>query len=162
MDIKDVPNECKTNNLPDETRYYQYTCIDEATRERFLYWYDEHTPANTVDFIKRCISYYGYLPLEIQTDNGFEFTYNKSKIHKIHPLDKLCLELYIDHHKGRICGSRVLGSRPCGRRSARCAPWADAWATGRSAPGKNGFYKRGFVIGYHHTSPPWGDPNLRL
>ena len=30
IDVKYVPNECKTNSLPEETRFYQYTCIDEA------------------------------------------------------------------------------------------------------------------------------------
>lgn len=79
IDVKYVPNECKTNNLPDDIRFYQYTCIDEASRERFLYWYTEHTPESTVDFIKKCIDYYKYKPEEIQTDNGIEFTYNQEK-----------------------------------------------------------------------------------
>lgn len=61
----------------------------------------EHTPTNTVDFIERCIKYYGYRPKEIQTDNGTEFTYNKSKIKKEHPLDKRLKELEIKHHKIR-------------------------------------------------------------
>ena len=56
-----MPNECKVK-LPEDKRYYQYTCIDEASRERFLWWYEELTPVNTVDFIKRCIEYYGYKP----------------------------------------------------------------------------------------------------
>lgn len=80
IDVKYVPNECKTNNLPDDIRFYQYTCIDEASRERFLYWYTEHTPESTVDFIKKCIDYYKYKPEEIQTDNGIEFTYNQKKL----------------------------------------------------------------------------------
>ncbi len=81
--------------------FYQYTCIDEATRERFLYWYEEHTPENTVDFVKRCIEYYGYKPKEIQTDNGIEFTYNSAKIKKKHPMDVLLERLDIKHHKIR-------------------------------------------------------------
>ena len=101
IDVKYVPQECNSPLIPLDKRFYQYTCIDEATRERFLYWYDEHTPANTVDFVKRCIAYYGYIPLEIQTDNGTEFTWNQSKIQKLHPLGELCLELNIDHHKIR-------------------------------------------------------------
>ncbi len=101
IDVKYVPDKCKDANLPLDKRFYQYTCIDEASRERFLYWYDEHTPANTVDFVKRCIAYYGYSPLEIQTDNGIEFTWNRYKIKKLHPLDELCLSLDIDHHKIR-------------------------------------------------------------
>ena len=98
---KYVPNECKANNLPEETRFYQYTCIDEASRERFLYWYDEHTPANTVNFIKRCIDYYKYKPEEIQTDNGTEFTYNKERIKVLHPMDEFCINNNIYHHKIR-------------------------------------------------------------
>ena len=98
---KYVPNECKANNLPEETRFYQYTCIDEAYRERFLYWYDEHTPANTVDFIKRCIDYYKYKPEEIQTDNGTEFTYNKERIKVLHPMDEFCINNNIYHHRIR-------------------------------------------------------------
>ena len=101
IDVKFVPKECLSKNVPEDKKYYQYTCIDEATRERFLYWYDEHTPANTVDFVKRCITYYEYKPVEIQTDNGTEFTWNQSKMKKLHPLSQLCLELDIDHHKIR-------------------------------------------------------------
>lgn len=74
IDVKFVPIVCQSEKIPCDKRFYQYTCIDEASRERFLFWYDEHTPANTVDFVKRCITYYEYKPLEIQTDNGMEFT----------------------------------------------------------------------------------------
>ena len=80
MDVKYVPNECKSSQIPEDKKFYQYTYIDEATRERYLYWYEEHTPANTVDFIYRVIKYLGYKPKEIQTDNGTEFTYNKANM----------------------------------------------------------------------------------
>ena len=82
-------------------KFYQYTCIDEASRERFLYWYDARTPDNTVDFIKRCILYFGYNPLEIQTDNGSEFTWNREKMKVLHPMDKFCIQENIYHHKIR-------------------------------------------------------------
>lgn len=101
INVKFVPSECKTNSLPDDIQFYQYTCIDEASRERFLYWYTDHTPQNTVDFIKKCINYYGYKPEEIQTDNGIEFTYNKEKIKKIHPMDSFCISNEIKHYKIR-------------------------------------------------------------
>ncbi len=65
--------------------------MDEASRERFLYWYDSKTPANTVDFIKRCIIYYEYKPIEIQTDNGQEFTWNSEKMKVLHPMDAFCI-----------------------------------------------------------------------
>ena len=101
IDVKYVPLECKLPNIAKEIRFYQYTCIDEASRERYLYWYMEHTPTNTVDFIERCIKYYGYKPKEIQTDNGTEFTYNQAKIKKEHPMEKLLKRLEIRHHKIR-------------------------------------------------------------
>ena len=101
MDVKCVPNECKTQSIAEDKKFYQYTYIDEATRERFLYWYEEHTPQNTVDFVKREINYFGYKPKEIQTDNGVEFTYNRADIKKIHPLETLLKELGIKHHKIR-------------------------------------------------------------
>ena len=101
IDVKYVPKECKAKNMPDDINYYQYTCIDEATRHRYLYWYEEHTPENTVDFIKRCIRFNKYKPKEIQTDNGIEFTYNRADINKIHPMDILLNKLEIKHHKIR-------------------------------------------------------------
>ena len=100
IDAKYVPNECKVE-LPDDKRYYQYTCIDEASRERFLWWYEELTPTNTVDFVERCIKYFGYKPKIIQTDNGTEFSYNQSKIKKEHPIDTLLKKLKIIHYKIR-------------------------------------------------------------
>ena len=99
MDVKYVPNECKSPQIPEDKRFYQYTYIDEATRERYLYWYEEHTPTNTVDFVRRVIEYFGYKPKEIQTDNGIEFTYNKADIKKEHPLERILKELGIKHHK---------------------------------------------------------------
>ena len=101
MDVKYVPNECKAITIPEDKRYYQYTYIDEATRERFLYWYEEHTPTNTIDFVKRVINHFGYTPKEIQTDNGIEFTYNKADIKKEHPLEAFLKKLGIKHHKIR-------------------------------------------------------------
>lgn len=101
IDVKYVPRECLSKSLASYTRYYQYTCIDEASRERYIYFYDEKTPMATVDFIVRCVKHFNYKPEEIQTDNGPEFTYNKSTIHRIHPMEKLCAQLHIVHHKIR-------------------------------------------------------------
>lgn len=101
IDVKYVPTKCLTSSVPDDTKFYQYTCLDEASRQRYLFWYDEQSPYATVDFIKRCINYYGYQPKEIQTDNGQEFTWNQEKIKVIHPMDELCEKLGIDHHRIR-------------------------------------------------------------
>lgn len=99
IDVKFVPEECKCDNIPFDKKYYQYTCIDEASRERFIYHYDSHTPQDTIDFLQRCFLFYGYKPKEVQTDNGIEFTYNQSKIKKLHLLDELCIKENIYHHK---------------------------------------------------------------
>ncbi len=77
-------------------KFYQYTMIDEASRERFIYPYEEQCGYSTVDFVKRAILYFGYKPLTIQTDNGAEFTYIK-KTNRVHSFDFLCDELGIRH-----------------------------------------------------------------
>ena len=117
IDVKFVPNQCKSSNLPEDIRFYQWTCIDEASRERFIYHYDAHTPANTVNFIYRCFLFYGYKPEEIQTDNGTEFTWNQEKMKKIHPMDELCIKENIYHHKIRPRTPRHNGKV---ERSHRC------------------------------------------
>lgn len=94
MDVKYVPKECYSGTTPD--KFYQYTIIDEATRERFIYPYKEQTSYSTIDFVKRAILYFGYQPKTIQTDNGSEFTYT-TKTNKIHPLDILLNNLNITH-----------------------------------------------------------------
>ena len=66
-----------------------------------MYWYEEHTAMDTVDFIKRCIKYYGYKTKEIQKDNGAEFTYNKADVKKEHPVERRLKELEIKHNKIR-------------------------------------------------------------
>ena len=80
-----MPNECKVN-LPEDKRYYQYACIDEASKKRFLWYHKELTPANTVDFVKKCMKYYNYKSKTIQTDNRTKFEYNQAKIKKEHPI----------------------------------------------------------------------------
>ena len=108
MDVKFVPLQCYTGEVIDvgDNKYYQYTMIDETTRERFLYPYKERSVNSTLDFVKRAITYYGYLPEIIQTDNGLEFTNHKETHHKgnriititrEHPLDTLLNSLKIKH-----------------------------------------------------------------
>lgn len=94
LDVKVVPSACYTGEIPDN--FFQYTIIDEASRERFIYPYREQTSYSTNDFIKRAIKHFRYAPKIIQTDNGFEFTYGR-EVKKIHPMDKLCKRLGIEH-----------------------------------------------------------------
>lgn len=94
MDVKYVPTACYSGEVPQ--KFYQYTVIDEASRERFIYPYMEQSSYSTVDFVKRAIAHFGYTPQIIQTDNGAEFTH-LAKTDREHPLDGLCRKLGIRH-----------------------------------------------------------------
>ena len=94
MDVKYVPNACYTKK--DGQKFYQYTMIEEASRERFIYPYMEQSSYSTIDFVQRAIKYFGYKPKTIQTDNGGEFTHT-SKTDRIHPFDIFCKQHQIEH-----------------------------------------------------------------
>lgn len=114
MDVKYVPKECFAGEViyGDENKFFQYTIIDEATRERFIYPYKEHNIQSTLDFVKRAITYFGYLPIVIQTDNGAEFTNLKKPTDrepKVHALDTLLNKLHIKHQLIRAYTPRLNG-----------------------------------------------------
>lgn len=120
MDVKYVPISCYKGKIiyEDDCKYYQYTMIDEATRERFLFPYKEHNISSTLDFVKRAIVYFGYVPHIIQTDNGLEFTNHKEKKYKDgktittkkeHALDTLLNKLGIKHQLIRAYTPRLNG-----------------------------------------------------
>lgn len=94
LDVKYVPNACYSGD--DGEKFYQYTIIEEASRKRFIYPYKEQSGYSTVDFVKRAITYFGYAPKIIQTDNGSEFT-NFTKTNRIHTFDKFCQTYKIEH-----------------------------------------------------------------
>ena len=94
MDVKYVPAACYVGT--DGEKFYQYTMIDEASRERFIYAYKEQSSYSTIDFVQRAIIYFAYAPETIQTDNGAEFTHS-AKTERIHPFDLLCMRLHIRH-----------------------------------------------------------------
>ena len=98
MDVKYVPKVCYVGK--DGEVFYQYTMIEEASRERFIYPYKEASGYSTVDFVKRAIKHFGYAPDIIQTDNGGEFT-NTKKTNRVHAFGRLCTELHIIHKLNR-------------------------------------------------------------
>lgn len=98
LDVKYVPKICYVGEYEDT--FYQYTMVDEASRERFIYPYKEASGYSTVDFVKRAIRYFGYAPEVIQTDNGGEFT-NTRKTSKVHAFDKFCIQQHITHKLNR-------------------------------------------------------------
>lgn len=94
LDVKVVPNACYAGK--DGEKFYQYTIIDEASRERFIYPYREQSGYSSVNFVKRAIVYFGYAPETIQTDNGGEFS-NTARTARIHYFDAFCNDFGITH-----------------------------------------------------------------
>lgn len=98
LDVKYVPRNCYVGEFKEEKKFYQYTVIDEATRERFIFPYLEQNATSTIDFIRRAIAYFHYKPKQIQTDNGAEFTYiMQTKEDKKHLFDLFCEKHGIEH-----------------------------------------------------------------
>ncbi len=95
IDVKYIPQACKANKK-DDNHYFQYTVIDEASRERFIYPYMEQSSYSTVDFVKRAIAFFGYIPRMIQSDNGFEFTHFQPTSRQ-HLFDTFCESNGIQH-----------------------------------------------------------------
>ena len=88
--------------------------IEEASRKRFNRAYKEQRSFSTVDFVNRAITFFGYAPRIIQTDNGGEFCHT-SKTKRAHPPDLFCAENRVAHktirprtpwHNGKVERSR--------------------------------------------------------
>lgn len=76
IDVKEVLYHClKGAAKRDEKHFYQWTAIDECTRIRFIYAFEEHTPENSVKFLKMLQKVFPFKVQVVQTDNGTEFTY---------------------------------------------------------------------------------------
>ena len=82
IDVKYVPRKCMTEELQElEEKYYQYTAIDEYTRQRVLWASKEHSTYASTEFLKVIQKKFKYEIKCIQTDNGFEFT-NRLNAHR--------------------------------------------------------------------------------
>lgn len=98
IDVKEVPYNCLYGAAKrDGKHFYQWTGIDECTRMRFVYAFEEHTPENTVKFFKMLQKAFPFPIQTIQTDNGTEFTYKYISEDKDCPFDTLLQELKISH-----------------------------------------------------------------
>ncbi len=98
IDVKEVPYNCLQGTLKrDEKHLYQWTAIDECTRMRFVYGFEEHTPENTVKFLNMLIKVFPFKIKTIQTDNGTEFTYKYISDETECPFDIRLKKLGIKH-----------------------------------------------------------------
>lgn len=76
IDVKEVPYNCLRGKIRENGKHlYQWTAIDECTRVRFAYGFEEHTPENTVKFFRMLQKVSPFWIQQIQTDHGTEFTY---------------------------------------------------------------------------------------
>jgi len=88
VDVKEVPYNClKGAARRDGKHLYQWTAIDECTRIRFVYGFEEHTPENSVKFFKMLQKVFPFKIQTIQTDNGTEFTYKYISNTELCPFD---------------------------------------------------------------------------
>lgn len=98
IDVKEVPFNClRGEALRNGKHLYQWTAIDECTRVRFVYGFEEHTPENTVKFLKMLVKVFPFKIKTIQTDNGTEFTYKYISDTEINPFDKELAKQGIEH-----------------------------------------------------------------
>ena len=74
IDVKVVPDYCIRGKLRRyEKRLYQWTAIDECTRIRYLYIFEEHTPENSVIFLKKFLKWF---PFEVECIQTVEMSIN--------------------------------------------------------------------------------------
>ena len=98
IDVKEVPYNClKDSVLRDEKHLYQWTAIDECTRMRFIYGFEEHTPENSVKFLKMLLDKFPFKIQTVQTANGTEFTYKYISDETVCPFDRALSSLGIKH-----------------------------------------------------------------
>ena len=98
VDVKEVPYNCLRGKvLRDGKHLYQWTAIDECTRWRFVYAFEEHTPENSVKFLRMLIKVFPFKIRTIQTDNGTEFTYKYISEDTECPFDTELRKLGIEH-----------------------------------------------------------------
>lgn len=88
IDVKEVPYHCLKGAVKRDGKHlYQWTAIDECTRYRFVYGFEEHTPENSVKFLKLLQEAFPFKIQVIQTDNGTEFTYKYISEDTLCPFD---------------------------------------------------------------------------
>lgn len=94
VDVKYVPSKNLTKEVKErDGRYYQYTAIDEYTRQRVLWASKEQSTYASVEFLKIIRKKFKYKIECIQTDNGFEFT---NRLHTFETKKKTKFEIALE------------------------------------------------------------------
>ena len=98
VDVKEVPFNCLRGEILRNNKHlYQWTAIDECTRMRYVYGFEEHTPENSVKFLRMLVKAFPFRIQTIQTDNGVEFTFGFISDTVECPFDTELRRLGIEH-----------------------------------------------------------------
>ena len=104
--MKFVPSYC----VADGKKYYQYTAVDECSRYTFREMYDEHSTYSSIDFLNKLIEAFPFRIIEIQTDNGTEWTTALLKKNSSKTLfEEVLEENEIKYHRIRVATPRHNG-----------------------------------------------------
>ncbi len=75
IDVKVVPKACIAEQAWNQgLRRYPYTALDECTRSRYVVAFPEQRTYSSAQFLDQVIKHFPFRILEVQTDNGREFT----------------------------------------------------------------------------------------
>lgn len=75
IDVKVVPKACIAEQAWNQgLRLYQYTALDECTRFRDVAAFPEQSTYSSAQFLDQVVKHFPFRILEVQTDNGREFT----------------------------------------------------------------------------------------
>ena len=125
MDVKYVPSACYVGT--DGEKFYQYTMIDEASRERFIFPYKEQSSYSTVDFVKRAIAYFGYAPEQLHITHKLirpKTPWHNGKVERSHRNDQ---ERFYNYLKFYSYDDLLLQMKRYLRRSNRIAMSVLGW-----------------------------------
>jgi len=106
VDVKYVPKECLLDGMP---KLYQYTAVDECTRLRVRYIFDEHSNWNSVRFLHYVRKKVPFDIKCVQTDNGTEFTTALVSPDTTSEFERYCKREGIHHKRIRVATPRHNG-----------------------------------------------------
>lgn len=98
VDVKYVPTIC-TQAIGDGTSFYQFTAIDEYSRQRYLEGFKDNSSYSAAVFVMHAIRYFKFRIECIQTDNGGEFTKHYQSKNPTKTMFQKTLEKYGIRHK---------------------------------------------------------------
>ena len=112
VDVKFVSSSCLVGEAKGK-KFYQYTALDEYSRFRYFWAFEEHSSYSSAVFLEHLIKFFPFTIQCIQTDNGQEFTKRLSKTQnstptifekclKKHGIKHKLIKPYTSRHNGKV------------------------------------------------------------